>query len=208
MTRSATPSAWCSVNAPRLPEHRVDQRGLAVVDVRDDRDVAEVCAGGHESRFRGSRGVCRSVTKRQPIAHRTCRLCPIVRVTRGRGDVEQGHDVSVHLRPALPPPPDRGTRLRRRRPTAPRAHRRRGVPGAPHRAAAAPRATSGPRPRAAWTVHTAEHGTALPGRPARTTGQPGAGTRRSTRRRTASRARSRCSPRSTGAPRSTEPARR
>ena len=31
---------------PRLPEHRVDQRGLAVVDVRDDRDVAKVVAGG------------------------------------------------------------------------------------------------------------------------------------------------------------------
>ena len=29
-----------------LPEHRVDERRLAVVDVRDDRDVAEVVAGG------------------------------------------------------------------------------------------------------------------------------------------------------------------
>ena len=27
-----------------LPEHRVDERRLAVVDVRDDRDVAEVVA--------------------------------------------------------------------------------------------------------------------------------------------------------------------
>ena len=30
-----------------LPEHRVDQRGLAVVDVGDDGDVADVGAGGH-----------------------------------------------------------------------------------------------------------------------------------------------------------------
>ena len=32
-----------------LAEHRVDQRGLAVVDMRDDRDVAQVGAdrGGH-----------------------------------------------------------------------------------------------------------------------------------------------------------------
>ena len=30
----------------RLPEHRVDERRLAVVDVRDDRDVAEVGAAG------------------------------------------------------------------------------------------------------------------------------------------------------------------
>ena len=33
-----------------LPEHRVDERGLAVVDVRDDRDVAEIGAAGHRSR--------------------------------------------------------------------------------------------------------------------------------------------------------------
>ncbi len=44
---------------PRLPQHRVDQRGLAVVDVRDDRDVAQViagrelrCAGRHDGRLR------------------------------------------------------------------------------------------------------------------------------------------------------------
>ena len=29
----------------RLPEHRVDERRLAVVDVGDDRDVADVLAG-------------------------------------------------------------------------------------------------------------------------------------------------------------------
>jgi hypothetical protein len=29
-----------------LPEHGVDQRGLAVVDVGDDRDVAQVVAAG------------------------------------------------------------------------------------------------------------------------------------------------------------------
>ena len=34
----------------RLPEHRVDERRLAVVDVRDDRDVPDVLAGGHRGR--------------------------------------------------------------------------------------------------------------------------------------------------------------
>src|SRR5206468_12211965 len=33
----------------RLPEHRVDQRRLAVVDVGDDRQVAEVGALGHHT---------------------------------------------------------------------------------------------------------------------------------------------------------------
>ena len=33
-----------------LPEHRVDERGLAVVDVRDDGDVAELVTGGHRGR--------------------------------------------------------------------------------------------------------------------------------------------------------------
>ena len=42
-----------------LPEHGVDERGLAVVDVRDDRDVAEVLAvgerrAGHRSRVAAS----------------------------------------------------------------------------------------------------------------------------------------------------------
>ena len=32
-----------------LPEHRVDERRLAVVDVRDDRDVAQVVAAGEMS---------------------------------------------------------------------------------------------------------------------------------------------------------------
>jgi hypothetical protein len=31
---------------PRLAEHRVDERGLAVVDVGDDRDVAKVASDG------------------------------------------------------------------------------------------------------------------------------------------------------------------
>src|SRR5215470_11793459 len=34
---------------PRLPEHRVDQGGLAVVDVSDDRDVTNVLALLHRS---------------------------------------------------------------------------------------------------------------------------------------------------------------
>src|SRR6266508_4945746 len=31
----------------RLPEHRVDERRLAVIDVGDDRDIADVCAESH-----------------------------------------------------------------------------------------------------------------------------------------------------------------
>ena len=42
MTRSAT--SWFSRNEPGLPEHRVDERRLAVVDVGDDGDVAQVVA--------------------------------------------------------------------------------------------------------------------------------------------------------------------
>ena len=38
-----------------LAQHRVDQRGLAVVHVGDDRDVAQVVANGSR---RVSRGVC------------------------------------------------------------------------------------------------------------------------------------------------------
>src|SRR4030095_678099 len=34
---------------PRLPEHGVDQRGLAVVDVGDDRNVADTVALLHQS---------------------------------------------------------------------------------------------------------------------------------------------------------------
>ena len=47
MTRSVISArAW---NAPRLPQHGVDEGGLAVVDVGDDGDVAEVGAGLHVS---------------------------------------------------------------------------------------------------------------------------------------------------------------
>ena len=40
----------------RLPEHRVDQRGLTVIDVGDDRDVADVLAGRHGEQCRDDRG--------------------------------------------------------------------------------------------------------------------------------------------------------
>ena len=33
-----------------LPEHRVDERRLPVIDVRDDRDVADVLAKRHQTR--------------------------------------------------------------------------------------------------------------------------------------------------------------
>jgi hypothetical protein len=35
---------------PGLPEHRVDERRLAMVDMGDDGDVAEVGAAGHGAR--------------------------------------------------------------------------------------------------------------------------------------------------------------
>ena len=38
-----------------LPEHRVDERRLAVVDVRDDGDVADVAAEGHSPRVLAAR---------------------------------------------------------------------------------------------------------------------------------------------------------
>jgi len=38
--RSGTDSFWAEET--RLPEHRVHERGLAVVDVGDDRDVTDV----------------------------------------------------------------------------------------------------------------------------------------------------------------------
>ena len=50
MTRSAT--SWFCAEGAGLPEHGVDERGLAVVDVGDDRDVAQVVAGGHPSEAR------------------------------------------------------------------------------------------------------------------------------------------------------------
>ena len=55
MTRSAS-SAWLPERAG-LPEHGVDQGGLAVVDVGDDRDVAQVVPGGHDGSSLLSSGV-------------------------------------------------------------------------------------------------------------------------------------------------------
>ena len=67
-----------------LPQHRVDQRRLAVVDVGDDRDVAEVVSAGHgdagwygagvECRFRRSRG---SVSRCASERLRGYRISPI-----------------------------------------------------------------------------------------------------------------------------------
>ena len=42
MTRSSTVGAFAE--GAGLAQHRVDERRLAVVDVGDDRDVADVCA--------------------------------------------------------------------------------------------------------------------------------------------------------------------
>ena len=55
IARSST--CWCSPKEPGLPQHRVDQRGLAVVDVRDDRDVAQVGPDGGRERTWWSPGM-------------------------------------------------------------------------------------------------------------------------------------------------------
>ena len=55
MTRSLT--SGVGAERARLPEHGVDERRLAVVDVGDDRDVAQVLAGdGHANEARRPRG--------------------------------------------------------------------------------------------------------------------------------------------------------
>ena len=47
----------------RLPQHRVDQGCLAVIDVSNDRDVAQVGSGGHDSgTFSGTRANSVSLT--------------------------------------------------------------------------------------------------------------------------------------------------
>ena len=46
----ALPHVLVLAERARLPEHRVDERRLAVIDVRDDRDVADVGALGHRDR--------------------------------------------------------------------------------------------------------------------------------------------------------------
>ena len=51
ITRSTR--AWFAAERAGLAEHRVDERGLAVVDVGDDRDVAEVVADGGGRSGRG-----------------------------------------------------------------------------------------------------------------------------------------------------------
>ena len=55
----------------RLPEHRVDERRLAVVDMGDDRDVAEVGPGGHAPRVAatGCEGACEGPGGASPTGH-------------------------------------------------------------------------------------------------------------------------------------------
>ena len=55
---------------PGLPQHRVDERRLAVVDVRDDRHVADVCAFCHTCSVRdlspaGGRKLCEISRRRR-----------------------------------------------------------------------------------------------------------------------------------------------
>ncbi len=55
---------------PGLPEHGVDERRLAMVDVGDDRDVAEVGAAGHGAR--DGRGGRRCLLPRVSCVSRSC----------------------------------------------------------------------------------------------------------------------------------------
>ena len=50
MTRSAT--CWLARKEPRLAQELVDQRGLAVVDMGDDGDVAQFMASSGDVRLR------------------------------------------------------------------------------------------------------------------------------------------------------------
>ena len=54
ITRSAT--SWFDAERAGLPQHRVDQRGLAVIDVGDDRHVADVVSGRHAEQCRDDPG--------------------------------------------------------------------------------------------------------------------------------------------------------
>ena len=54
----------------RLPEHGVDQRGLAMVDVGDDGDVAEIFAAIHPTTLRGSSRFDQNVTNGRKVMGR------------------------------------------------------------------------------------------------------------------------------------------
>ena len=105
MTRSTT--AWFSRNTPGLAEHRVDERGLAVVDVGDDGDVAQVARGR-----RGWSAVGTAVPGRSFMGRRVSHRPPFRAIEQAVGE------------PARSP---RGTRPgrdgRRRRPAGRRAAR-------------------------------------------------------------------------------------
>ena len=55
-----------------LPQERVDQRGLAVVDVGDDRNIAQIRARGHEGLRGEASMLCRTLTE---TGLRRCRRC-------------------------------------------------------------------------------------------------------------------------------------
>ena len=87
-----------------LPEHRVHERGLAVVDVGDDGDVAQVradrggCAGG---------GVGHGRTDLQVVGTADCATEPAIPVPRGGGytprDDRRGRDPVRHHRRRVEP---------------------------------------------------------------------------------------------------------
>ena len=80
MTRSLTDALLRLVGRERagLPEHRVDERGLAVVDVGDDRDVAQVVSGccRHGESARSVAGGDPGSLRARAGAARTRRPCP------------------------------------------------------------------------------------------------------------------------------------
>ena len=73
-----------------LPEHGVDERRLAMVDVGDDRDVTEILAGGHSTRVAAAQGFA-GASRLLPCKHGSAIRPPgemsfsfLLRVCRGR----------------------------------------------------------------------------------------------------------------------------
>ena len=101
---------WCAERAG-LPQHRVDERGLAVVDVGDDRDVAQVGTGegmGGGVAFAGWGFEPRSYRRRCGGAAR--------RVGRPSGAIGRGRQRRRRCRRRTGPASGTATRTRRRGP--------------------------------------------------------------------------------------------
>ena len=114
----ALADALVSGEGAGLLEQAVDQRGLAVVDVRDDRDVADGAGGAHGGDVRaerargGRRGAGKKVAQRtraRPFPatwSATCSAVGTLGSARPTGGV-QGGVITGILRPRAMPVPDR-----------------------------------------------------------------------------------------------------